>query len=91
MYCGLATLGAVRLGLHAAEDDQLDEHTRWNFAGRVAGVDGLDSGGWIVAGPASLDSAGRVGRVATAALHGDRLHVSSAVSSGGLQDDYGYR
>lgn len=72
-------LGALCLGLHTAEDDQLDKHAgRYNTRSFTC-LDGLGRGRSKLDGPLRVDFARCLNRVAVAALYGDCLDVPRAI------------
>ncbi len=85
----LGDVGTLCLGLHTAEDDQLDKYASRYYPRSLACLDGLGGGRSKLDGSLRVDSVRSFDRVAVAALHGDSLDVPRAIRIGGLQDDLG--
>ena len=74
-----SNVGALCLGLHTAEDDQLDKHVSRHDPWSFTCLDGLGRGRSKLDGPLRMDTVGCLDRLAVAALHGDCLDVPRAI------------
>lgn len=85
----LGDMGPLCLGLHTAEDDQLDKHAcRYNTRCFTC-LDGLGRCRSKLDGFLRVDSVRCSDRLAVAALHGYCVDVSRAIRIGWIQDDLG--
>lgn len=77
--CWFSNVGALCLGLHPAEDDQLDKHARRYDPRCFTCLDGLGRGRSKLDGPIRVDFVRCFDRVAVAALHGHCMDVPRAI------------